>query len=126
MGRRGAVFLEVASHSFKSLCFGPRRDRLSPRRVWSWAPGDCASSKGRSGCFRGVFIIQYLFSSYFSFYSSSYSGFCWQGHKKQAFCDSILKIKNILSFFATHRKLGSRGPASKIVNKNWNKNWNKN
>ena len=93
--------------------------------------GERASSKGRSGCFRWVFlssysIIQYLFSSYFSSYSSSYSRFCWQGHKKQACCDSILKIKNILSFFATHRKLGSRGPASKIVNKNWNKNWNKN
>ena len=30
----------------------------------------------------------------------------------------LKKAKNILSFFATHRKLGSRGTASKIVNKN--------
>ena len=36
---------------------GPRRDRLLPRRVWSWAPGDCSSSKGRSACFRCVFSV---------------------------------------------------------------------
>ena len=33
------VCLEVLlPHSFKSLCFGPRRDRLSPRRVWELGP----------------------------------------------------------------------------------------
>ena len=64
--RGSRLCLEVASHSFKSLCFGPRRDRLSPRRVWSWAPGDCASSKGRSGCFRGVFSVLIPLSSTYS------------------------------------------------------------
>ena len=64
---RSAVCLEVLlPRSFKSLCFGRRRDRLSPRRVWSWAPGDCASSKGRSGCFCCVFSVLIPLSSSYS------------------------------------------------------------
>ena len=53
-------------------------------------------------------------------------GFAGRATRNKLSVNRFKKSKNILSFFATHRKLGSRGPASKIVNKNWNKNWNKN
>ena len=43
-------------------------------------------------CFLSSYsIIQFLFSSYSSSHSSSYSRFCWQGHKNQAFCESQKK-----------------------------------
>ena len=63
--------------------------------------------------------------------ASSYSRFCWQGHDNQAFCKSIKKSKNILSFFATCRSLvlvalpaKSRiraGSKTLELNKNWAK-----
>ena len=83
-------------------------------------------------CFLSSYsIIQFLFSSYYSSYSSSYSRFCWQGHDNQAFCESIKKSKNILSFFATCRSLVLVAlPAKSRIragSKNWelNKNWTK-
>ena len=34
--------------------------------MWSWAPGDCASSKGRSGCFHCVFSVLIPLSNSYS------------------------------------------------------------
>ena len=48
--------------------------------------------------------IQFLLSSYSSSYSSSYLRFCWQGHKKQAFCESILKKQKHSLFFCDSQK----------------------
>ena len=102
-----------------------------PRRVWSWAPGGCASSKGRSGCFRCVFSVLIPLSNSYSvlilvLIPVLIHGFAGRATRNKLSANRFKKSKNILSFFATHRKLGSRGHASKIVNKNWNKNWNKN
>ena len=65
---RSAVCLEVLlPHSFKSLCFGPRRDRLSPRRAALARRGGVAAFAVSQFLFHYPILIQFLFQFVFQF-----------------------------------------------------------
>ena len=97
-----------------AVIFKPLRGSRFRARLWGeWLLLRCFLSS--------YSIIQFLFSSYYSSCSNSYSRFCWQGHDNQAFCESIKK--NILSFFATCRSLVLVALPAKSRIRAGSKNW---